>query len=159
MTNAETQLAGYFAKYEPAMAKLGMALRAKLRVSIPISCIVTVGPHCSLWKGASRSAWFLLSRPETARRCPAAVGAEEQEGGEPLPIFRRWCGRLPDGVRHGVSQPAFVTFCETTGFRARENPAHTQVKPGKRNQRALVSCLRLPANTVAEAADDDPHDR
>ena len=31
MTNAETQLASYFAKYEPARAKLGKALRAKLR--------------------------------------------------------------------------------------------------------------------------------
>ena len=35
MTNAETQLAGYFAKYEPAMAKLGKALRAKLRARLP----------------------------------------------------------------------------------------------------------------------------
>ena len=35
MTNAETQLAGYFAKYEPATAKLGKALRAKLRARLP----------------------------------------------------------------------------------------------------------------------------
>ena len=35
MTNAETQLAGYFAKYEPAMVKLGKALRAKLRARLP----------------------------------------------------------------------------------------------------------------------------
>ena len=35
MTNAETQLASYFAKYEPAMAKLGKALRAKLRARLP----------------------------------------------------------------------------------------------------------------------------
>jgi hypothetical protein len=35
MTNAETQLAGYFAKYEPEMAKLGKALRAKLRARLP----------------------------------------------------------------------------------------------------------------------------
>jgi len=35
MTNAETQLAGCFAKYEPAMAKLGKALRAKLRARLP----------------------------------------------------------------------------------------------------------------------------
>lgn len=35
MTNAETQLASYFAKYEPAMAKLGRALRAKLRARLP----------------------------------------------------------------------------------------------------------------------------
>ena len=35
MTNAETQLAGYFAKCEPAMAKLGKALRAKLRARLP----------------------------------------------------------------------------------------------------------------------------
>ena len=35
VTNAETQLAGYFAKYEPAMAKLGKALRAKLRDRLP----------------------------------------------------------------------------------------------------------------------------
>jgi len=34
-TNAESQLAGYFAKYEPAMAKLGKALRAKLRARLP----------------------------------------------------------------------------------------------------------------------------
>ena len=35
MTNPETQLASYFAKYEPAMAKLGRALRAKLRARLP----------------------------------------------------------------------------------------------------------------------------
>src|SRR5215469_16741597 len=35
MTNAETELAGYFAKYEPPMAKLGKALRAKLRARLP----------------------------------------------------------------------------------------------------------------------------
>ena len=35
MTDAETQLASYFAKYEPAMAKLGKALRAKLRARLP----------------------------------------------------------------------------------------------------------------------------
>ena len=35
MTNAETQLAGYFAKYEPAMVKLGKALRAKMRDRLP----------------------------------------------------------------------------------------------------------------------------
>ena len=33
--NAETQLAGYFAKYEPAMAKLGKALRTRLRDRLP----------------------------------------------------------------------------------------------------------------------------
>ncbi len=31
----ETQLAGYFAKYEPAMAKLGKAIRAKMRKRLP----------------------------------------------------------------------------------------------------------------------------
>ncbi|MBV8976816.1 MAG: DUF1801 domain-containing protein [Alphaproteobacteria bacterium] len=35
MTTPETQLAGYFAKVEPAMAKLGKALRAKLRARLP----------------------------------------------------------------------------------------------------------------------------
>jgi hypothetical protein len=35
MTNAETELAGYFAKYPPAMAKLGKALRAKLKARLP----------------------------------------------------------------------------------------------------------------------------
>lgn len=35
MTNAETQIASYFAKYEPAIAKLGKALRAKLRERLP----------------------------------------------------------------------------------------------------------------------------
>lgn len=35
MTDAETQLASYFAKYEPAMVKLGKALRAKLRARLP----------------------------------------------------------------------------------------------------------------------------
>ncbi len=35
MTNPETQLASYFAKYEPAMVKLGKALRAKLRARLP----------------------------------------------------------------------------------------------------------------------------
>jgi len=34
-TNAEAQLAGFFAKYEPAMARLGKALRAKLRDRLP----------------------------------------------------------------------------------------------------------------------------
>ena len=35
MTNPEMQLASYFAKYDPAMAKLGKALRAKLRARLP----------------------------------------------------------------------------------------------------------------------------
>jgi len=35
MTKAETQLAGFFAKYDPAMAKLGKALRARLRARLP----------------------------------------------------------------------------------------------------------------------------
>jgi hypothetical protein len=35
MTNAETQLATFFAKYEPATVKLGKALRAKLRARLP----------------------------------------------------------------------------------------------------------------------------
>ncbi len=35
VTNAEAQFASYFAKYEPAMAKLGKALRAKLRARLP----------------------------------------------------------------------------------------------------------------------------
>ena len=35
MTKTETQLAGYFAKYDPAMVKLGKALRAKLRARLP----------------------------------------------------------------------------------------------------------------------------
>ena len=35
VTNAEAQLASYFAKYEPAMAKLGKALRAKLHDRLP----------------------------------------------------------------------------------------------------------------------------
>jgi hypothetical protein len=35
MTNAETQLASFFAKYEPSMAKVGKALRAKLRARLP----------------------------------------------------------------------------------------------------------------------------
>lgn len=34
-TNAETQLASYFAKYKPAIVKLGKALRAKLRDRLP----------------------------------------------------------------------------------------------------------------------------
>src|SRR5262245_43858520 len=34
VTNAETQLASLFAKYEPAMAKLGRALRARLRARL-----------------------------------------------------------------------------------------------------------------------------
>ena len=33
--DAETQLASFFAKYEPAIAKLGKALRAKLRDRLP----------------------------------------------------------------------------------------------------------------------------
>jgi hypothetical protein len=35
VTNAEAQIASYFAQYEPAMAKLGKALRAKLRDRLP----------------------------------------------------------------------------------------------------------------------------
>ena len=35
MKNAETQLAGYFAKYDAKMARLGKALRAKLRDRLP----------------------------------------------------------------------------------------------------------------------------
>jgi hypothetical protein len=35
VTNPETQLASFFAKYEPAMVKLGKALRAKLRARLP----------------------------------------------------------------------------------------------------------------------------
>jgi len=35
VTNPEAQLASYFARYEPAMAKLGKALRAKLRDRLP----------------------------------------------------------------------------------------------------------------------------
>jgi hypothetical protein len=35
MTNAETQLARFFAKYEPAMTRFGKALRAKLRARLP----------------------------------------------------------------------------------------------------------------------------
>ena len=35
VTNAETQIASFFAKYEPAIAKLGKALRAKLRDRLP----------------------------------------------------------------------------------------------------------------------------
>jgi hypothetical protein len=35
MTDAETRIAGYFAKYKPAMAKLAKALRAKLRARLP----------------------------------------------------------------------------------------------------------------------------
>lgn len=35
MTTAETQLASFFAKYEPAIATLGKALRAKLRDRLP----------------------------------------------------------------------------------------------------------------------------
>jgi hypothetical protein len=35
VTSSETQLASFFAKYEPATAKLGKALRAKLRARLP----------------------------------------------------------------------------------------------------------------------------
>ncbi len=35
MTTAETQVASYFAKYEPSIVKLGKALRAKLRARLP----------------------------------------------------------------------------------------------------------------------------
>jgi hypothetical protein len=35
VTSAETQIAGFFAKYEPATAKLGKALRARLRDRLP----------------------------------------------------------------------------------------------------------------------------
>jgi hypothetical protein len=34
-TNPETQLASFFAKYDPAIAKLGKALRAKMRARLP----------------------------------------------------------------------------------------------------------------------------
>jgi hypothetical protein len=35
MTSAETQIAGFFAKYDPATVKLGKTLRAKLRERLP----------------------------------------------------------------------------------------------------------------------------
>lgn len=35
MTSAETQIAGYFAQYDPPIAKLGKALRAKVRARLP----------------------------------------------------------------------------------------------------------------------------
>jgi hypothetical protein len=35
VTNPEAQLASYFSKYEPAIARLGKALRAKLRARLP----------------------------------------------------------------------------------------------------------------------------
>jgi hypothetical protein len=35
VTNPETQVATFFAKYEPAIARLGKALRAKLRARLP----------------------------------------------------------------------------------------------------------------------------
>jgi hypothetical protein len=35
MTNDETQIAGFFARYDTASAKLGKALRAKLRARLP----------------------------------------------------------------------------------------------------------------------------
>jgi len=35
MTDAETLLASYYAQYEPAMAKLGKALRARMRARLP----------------------------------------------------------------------------------------------------------------------------
>ena len=35
MTNGEAQIAGFFAKYEPATARLGKALRARLRDRLP----------------------------------------------------------------------------------------------------------------------------
>lgn len=35
MTNADTQLASYFARYEPPMAEFGKALRAKVRARLP----------------------------------------------------------------------------------------------------------------------------
>ncbi len=35
MKNVETQVASYFARYEPQVAKLGKALRAKLRARLP----------------------------------------------------------------------------------------------------------------------------
>ncbi|MFO1076253.1 MAG: DUF1801 domain-containing protein [Planctomycetota bacterium] len=35
MTDAETQLESFYAQYEPGMAKLGKALRAKLRARLP----------------------------------------------------------------------------------------------------------------------------
>jgi hypothetical protein len=40
MTTAEKQIVGYFARYEPALAKLGKALRAKLRKRLPDLCEV-----------------------------------------------------------------------------------------------------------------------
>lgn len=35
MTNSETQVASFFAKYDPTITKLGKALRAKLRARLP----------------------------------------------------------------------------------------------------------------------------
>ena len=38
MTNAEALLESYFAKYDPAMARFGRAMRAKLRARLPGLC-------------------------------------------------------------------------------------------------------------------------
>jgi hypothetical protein len=50
VTNPEAQLASYFAKYEPAMAKLGKASRAKLRARLP-----GLFESCTCTKTRSRS--------------------------------------------------------------------------------------------------------
>jgi len=61
MTNAETQLASYFAKYEPAIAKLGKALRGKLRARLPK--LADLQPHRNAensltWRRFGRSRLF-----------------------------------------------------------------------------------------------------
>jgi len=56
VTNPETQLASYFAKYEPAIAKLGRALRTKLRARLP-------GLHEIVYVYESRDALLISYSP------------------------------------------------------------------------------------------------
>jgi len=56
MANAETQLASYFSKYEPAIARLGKALRAKLRDRLP-------GLHEIVYVYANQDAFVISYSP------------------------------------------------------------------------------------------------
>ena len=54
--------------------------------------------HIQRSDGWIKATWNNMSDPAAF----AAAGAEEQEGGEPPPLGRRWNCGLPDGVRAKV---------------------------------------------------------
>jgi hypothetical protein len=90
--NAETQLASYFAKYEPKRVKLGKALRAKLRARLPglselvyvyesqDSLVITYSPTensydavCSLALYPGTARLYLMQGPRLSKSDPGKL--------------------------------------------------------------------------------------